>query len=145
MDSSGVRLYNCTGMEIVVDASVIIAVLVHERHRAALVRATVSADLVAPPSVHWEVGNAFSAMFKRRRLTLRAARRALEAYRQIPIRFSEVELERALEVAQDLNLYAYGAYVIVCAMQHRCALVSLDQGLVDAAARVGVRTLEIQS
>jgi len=137
-------LYNCTGMEIVVDTSVIIAVLVREPHRAALVRATASADLLAPPSVHWEVGNAFSAMFKRRRLTLRAARLALEAYRQIPIRFSEIDLDRALEVAQNFDLYAYDAYVLVCAMQHHCALLSLDHGLVAAAARAGIKILEIQ-
>ncbi len=90
VETPGVLLYNCTGMEIVVDTSVIIAVLVREPHRAALVQATASADLLAPPSVHWEVGNAFSAMFKRGRLTLRAARLALEAYRQIPIRFSDI-------------------------------------------------------
>ena len=137
-------MYNCTGMEIVVDTSVIIAVLVREPHRAALVRATASADLLAPPSVHWEVGNAFSAMFKRRRLTLRAARLALEAYRQIPIRFSEIDLDRALEVAQNFDLYAYDAYVLVCAMQHHCALLSLDHGLVAAAARAGIKILEIQ-
>jgi predicted nucleic acid-binding protein len=137
-------LYNCTGMEIVVDTSVIIAVLVREPDRAALVQATASADLLAPPSVHWEIGNAFSAMFKRRRLTLGAARRALEAYQQIPIRFSDVELDWALEVAQNFDLYAYDAYVLVCAMQHHCALLSLDQGLVTAAARAGIKTLEIQ-
>jgi predicted nucleic acid-binding protein len=132
-------------MELVVDTSVLIAVLVREPHRGALIRATASAELLAPLSVHWEVGNAFSAMFKRRRLSLRAARRAVESYRQIPIRFSDIELERALEVAHDLNLYAYDAYVLVCAIQHRCALLSLDQGLVSAAARAGINTVEIRS
>jgi predicted nucleic acid-binding protein len=132
-------------MEVVVDTSVIVAVLVGEAHRGALLQATESADLLAPPSVHWEVGNAFSAMFKRRRLTLRAARRAIQAYQRIPIRFSDIDLDRALEVARDLDLYAYDTYVIVCAMQHRCALLSLDQGLVAAAAGLGIRALEIGS
>jgi predicted nucleic acid-binding protein len=130
-------------MNLVVDTSVIIAVLVGERHRDALVNAAVSADLLAPPSVHWEVGNAFAAMFKRRRLALDAARQALDAYRQIPIRFSEVGLDQALTVARDLDLYAYDAYVIACAQQHRCAVLSLDRGLVDAAQRIGIKTVEI--
>jgi predicted nucleic acid-binding protein len=132
-------------MELVVDTSAVIAVLIREPERAAVIQATKSAELLAPVSLHWEVGNAFSAMFKRGRLKLSSARRALEAYRQIPIRFSEVELDRALEVAEELDLYAYDAYVIVCALQHRCALVSLDRGLVTAAARVGVKTLEIRA
>jgi len=49
-------------MELVVDTSAIIAVLVREPLRAALIDVTAGADLLAPPSVHWEVGNAFSAM-----------------------------------------------------------------------------------
>lgn len=130
-------------MEVVIDTSVIIAVLVREPHRGALIKATATADLIAPLSVHWEIGNAFSAMFKRRRITLRAARRALLSYQQIPIRFSDVELEQTLEVAHDLGLYAYDAYVLVCAMQHRCSILSLDQGLVVAATEAGIKTMEI--
>ena len=136
-------LYNCTSMDVVVDTSVMIAVLVREPHRDALVRVTASAELIAPLSVHWEIGNAFSAMFKRRRITLRAAQQALSSYRAIPIRFSDVALERTLEVAHELHLYAYDAYVIVCALQHRCPLLSLDQRLVAAATEAGIRTLEI--
>jgi predicted nucleic acid-binding protein len=130
-------------MEVVVDTSVIIAVLVREPQRAGLIRATADAELIAPLSVHWEIGNAFSAMFKRRRITLRAARRALISYRQIPIRFADVELERTLEVAHDLGLYAYDAYVLVCALQHRCRVLSLDQGLLAAATNAGIKTMEI--
>ena len=82
-------------------------------------------------------------MFKRRRITLRAAQRALSSYQQIPIRFSDVELERTLEVAHDLGLYAYDAYVLVCALQHRCPVLSLDQGLVAAATDAGIKVMEI--
>lgn len=135
--------YNCTTMELVIDTSAIIAVLIRESHRAALIEVTAGSDLLAPPSVHWEIGNAFSAMFKRRRLTLRQAHRALEAYRRIPIRFSEVGLGQALEVSTSLDIYAYDAYVIACALQHRCALLSLDRGLVEAAARAGIATMEV--
>lgn len=130
-------------MEVVIDTSALIAVLVGEPVRSALMSATAGADLLAPPSVHWEVGNAFSAMFKRRRLSLRQAHRALVAYRQIPIRFSDITLARALEVAKNLDVYAYDAYVIACALQHRCALLSLDRGLLDAAARAGVEIMEV--
>ncbi len=130
-------------MEVVVDTSVIIAVLVREPQRAGLIRATAAVELIAPLSVHWEIGNAFSAMFKRRRITLRAARRALSSYRQIPIRFSDVELERTLEMAHDLGLYAYDAYVLVCALEHRCRVLSLDQGLLAAATDAGIKTMEI--
>ncbi len=126
-----------------IDTSAIIAVLVREPRRGALISVTTGTDLLAPPSVHWEVGNAFSAMFKRRRLSLRQAHRALVAYRLIPIRFADIALARALEIAKDLDIYAYDAYVIACALQHRCPLLSLDQGLVYAAGRAGVNAMEV--
>ncbi len=125
-------------MELVVDTSAIIAVLVREPLRAALIDVTAGADLLAPPSVHWEVGNASPPC-----LSLRQAQRALSAYRAIPIRFSDVALARALGIAKDLDIYAYDAYVIACALQHRCGLLSLDHGLVRAAARAGVETTEV--
>jgi|SRR5579872_3265487 len=139
------ELYNCTSMQIVIDTSAIIAVLIREPERDALIEATSSNELLAPLSVHWEIGNAFSAMFKRGRFPLQAAWQALEDYGQIPIRFSEVALDRALEVAHEFNTYAYDAYLITCALQHRCALLSLDRGLVRAATKAGVKTLEIRS
>jgi predicted nucleic acid-binding protein len=131
-------------MKLVIDTSAIIAVLVREPHRAALINVTKGADLLAPPSVHWEVGNAFAAMFKRERLSLHQAHRALEAYHRIPLRFSDVGLAQALQVSKDLDIYAYDAYVIACALKHRCGLLSLDRGLVDAAGRAGVEAVEVQ-
>lgn len=132
-------------MQLVVDTSAIVAVLVREPRRKALVKATAGAELLAPPSVHWEIGNAFSALFRRRRLTLIDAGRAVQAYQQIPIRFSEIDLVEALELSSRLDIYAYDAYVIACAVKHRCALLSLDRGMLGAAERAGIETVEIRS
>lgn len=57
-------------MELVIDTSVIIAVLVNEPSKKKLIELTVGADLLAPESVHFEIGNAFSAMLKRNRIAL---------------------------------------------------------------------------
>ena len=132
-------------MNLVVDTSVILAVVTNEAHKQKLIDLTRNADLLAPSSVPWEIGNAFSAMFKRRRISLEEARNALLAYQQIPIQFSDVELEDALELSDRLDIYAYDAYMITCAQKHACALISLDTGLLNAANRAGVTTLEIKS
>lgn len=105
---------------------------------------TEGAYLIAPSSLHWEIGNAFSAMFKRRKITLEQAITALRAYEQIPIRFSDVELDTALELSARLNVYAYDAYFIACAMEHRSPLVSLDDALLGAAQRSGVAIREVR-
>ena len=43
-------------MDIVVDTSVIMAVITNEPEKDALIEVTRGVDLIAPPSVHWETG-----------------------------------------------------------------------------------------
>lgn len=130
-------------MKLVVDTSVLIAVITNEPDKPRLVEETVGATLLTPLSVHWEVGNAFSAMLKRGRISLEQSLQALSAYREIPIRFLDVELESAIAFADALGIYAYDAYVIAAAQQQRCPLLALDSGLVTAARKSGVDTLEV--
>jgi len=132
-------------MNLVVDTSAVIAVITNEPHKKEIVRLSKGADLLAPSSLHWEVGNAFSAMLKRRKLTLQQARKALRSYMSIPIQFSDIELDVALELAAQLNVYAYDAYVIGCALKHQCALLTLDAALANAAAKTGVEIKEVQA
>jgi predicted nucleic acid-binding protein len=49
-------------MNYVVDASTIIAVIANELEKEQLVNITKGADLLAPASIHGEIGNAFSAL-----------------------------------------------------------------------------------
>ena len=84
-------------MELVVDTSVLVAVLTGEPARERLIARAQGAELLAPGSVHWEVGNAFSALLKRRRLKLHDGQAELNAYAQSPIRLVEVELAAARE------------------------------------------------
>ncbi len=131
-------------MDLVVDTSVLIAVIGNEADKDLLVNATVGAELIAPASVHWEVGNAFSAMFKRNRITLDQARRALTAYGLIPLRLVDVKLERALEMSAEHDIYAYDAYLLACAERQRCPLLTLDRGLRRAARKAGISLLEVE-
>jgi predicted nucleic acid-binding protein len=130
-------------LKIVVDTSVIVAVIANEPEKTALVELTRGLELIAPPSVHWEVGNAFSAMMKRKRITLNEALKALDVYDKIPIKFLDVELEQTLRIAANLNIYAYDAYIIRCAQKYRTPLVSLDQNLVIQAKNIGIHVKEV--
>lgn len=132
-------------MAVVIDTSALIAVLVGESERDGLIAATMGVELVAPASVHWEIGNALSALHRRRRLTLAQGQRALEAYGAIPIRFLEVDLALALEIAVEHRLYAYDAYLITCALSQRAPLLTLDQSLQRAASAAGVQLVELVS
>lgn len=130
-------------MYIVVDTSVIIAVIAGESQRTRLIRLTQGTDLLAPHSVHWEIGNALSAMLRRGRVTLELALRAIEVYRHIPIRYVEIELEEALKVAAEEGIYAYDAYLIRCAEKYRAPLLTLDRMLMEIAQRRGIKVLSV--
>ena len=130
-------------MEVVVDTSVLIAVIANEEHKPKLIELTQKAELVAPLSVHWEMGNALSAMLKRKRITLEQAIAAIETYLQIPVRFVEVELVDSLTLADELDMYAYDAYLLCCAEKYRSPLLSLDKKLIQLAKSKKIAVLEI--
>lgn len=132
-------------MDVVIDTSAIIAVIANEPIRPKLIAATVGATLFAPASVHWEVGNAFAAMLKRRRIDLVQAVQALEGYQQIPVRFVDVGLKDSLTLAQRYSLYAHDVYVVECALKLRCDLLALDRGLIEAAKLAGLNVMEVAS
>jgi uncharacterized protein with PIN domain len=58
---------------IVIDTSAILAVLLDEPEKQAVVEATMGSVVCAPASLRWEVGNAVTAGVKRRRLTTERA------------------------------------------------------------------------
>ena len=135
-------MYN-SSMDIVIDTSAVIAVIANEPEKPAIVEHTLGANLIAPASVHWEVGNAFSAMFKRRRISLSQAKEAIKSYERIVFRFIDVDLGQSLELSDRLNMYGYDAYVLACALNMRSPLLTLDKKLAAAAPEVGVKVLEV--
>jgi predicted nucleic acid-binding protein len=130
-------------MEIVIDTSALLAVVGEQPEKTELIRLTRGAALVAPASVHWEVGNALSAMFKRKAIDLDAALGMLDAYAAIPIRLIDVALKQAVELSARLNVYAYEAYVIACALNQRAPILTLDRGLIERARELKLDVLEV--
>ena len=130
-------------MEIIVDTSAIIAVIANEPERPNILTLTHDADLVAPRSVFWEVGNAFSAMFKRNRADLKNVLQAIEIFKSIPIRYLDVELEDSLVIAAALKIYAYDAYLLQCALKYKLPLMTLDKDLIGYALQKGVKVIKV--
>ena len=130
-------------MKVVIDTSALLAVLLNEPHRQNIIELTRGTELYAPASLHWEVSNAFSAMFKQNRLSLEQAQTALQAYRHIPIRFEEIDLSATLNLAWELNIYAYDAYLLVCAQYLNAPLITLDKKLSTSASVIGIKILEV--
>ncbi len=130
-------------MEIVIDTAALLAVLLEEPERPALLAATRGAMLLAPASLPWEVGNALVAAVRRRRLTAAEAAAGWTAYQTIPIRLVEVDVGRSIAVATERVLYAYDAYILELARSRGLPLLTLDAKLSEAARLAGLALVEV--
>ena len=131
-------------MRIVVDTSAIIAVIAGETEKAKLIELTKDATIVAPPSIDWEIGNAFSAMLKRSRINLEQAIESIEVYQEIVLDIVDIDLKEAVRLAGKFNIYAYDAYILQCAIEHKLPLISLDKRLIDVAKKEGIQVIEVE-
>lgn len=128
-------------MNITIDTSVLLAVCTNELGKPKLVELTVGHHLLVPASVHWEVGNALSAMLKRDRITGAQAQACILAYQQIPLTKIEVDLAAAVQLAERFRMYAYDAYLLTCALAQRTPLLTLDRALMAAAKQLNIEVL----
>ncbi|MDR1997667.1 MAG: type II toxin-antitoxin system VapC family toxin [Candidatus Margulisbacteria bacterium] len=129
-------------MDIVVDASVLLAVLLNEPEKKQLISLTKAAELTAPEIMPYEIGNALSAMFKRHRLTQEQIMQSLAAYETIPLRLVKSDRVKALRLACQYNIYAYYAYYLETAQRLRLPLLTLDRQLKQIARRANLNILE---
>jgi predicted nucleic acid-binding protein len=130
-------------VQVIIDTSALLAVILNESHRDAVLGATAGVTLCAPASLPWEIGNALSASLKRRRFSLATARAAVTAFERIPVRLYPVDLATALELAGAHGIYAYDAYLLATAQAMRAPLLTLDGGLRTAAERVRISLVEV--
>ena len=130
-------------MDIVVDTSALIAVIVGEPERDRIIALTAGNTIIGPGCIPWEIGNAFSAMFKQQRLTLEEAKKGFAIFGTIPIRYINLDFVNAVTMSKQTNLYAYDAYFLDCAARMKAPLITLDRKLLTAAELIGINTMEI--
>lgn len=130
-------------MDIVVDTSALIAVIVGEPERDRIITLTAGNTIIGPGSIPWEIGNAFSAMFKQQRLTLEEAQKGFAIFNTIPIHYINPDFVNAVTMSKQTNLYAYDAYFLDCAARMKAPLITLDRKLLAAANQLYIETMEI--
>lgn len=128
---------------IVVDTSALLAVILGEPERDRIVEVTSGKTLFAPEAMPWEIGNAFSAMLKRGRISLDEALKGLNIFQDIPFHFVKVDIAGALALAHQTGMYAYDGYFLECAARQASPLLTLDHGLKRAAKRIRLKLLEV--
>ncbi|MCI5157583.1 MAG: PIN domain-containing protein [Candidatus Electrothrix sp. AUS1_2] len=129
--------------KIVLDTSVVIALLASEEERIPILEKVRGAQLVCSDSIVPEVGNAVSAMFKRQRITLEQGAVMVEGFRRLPLSFVSYDLIRAVELCHIHNIYAYDAYVLECAERLHLPLMTLDNRMAEVAHTLTIPIVEV--
>lgn len=129
-------------MQVTVDTSVLMAVVLDEAGRERAIAATRGKSLIAPGSLPWEFGNALSALAKRGLLNAERISEAIVAFHRIPVQLKEVELERALPLVIQARMYAYDAYMLQCARQYDSPLLTFDGAMQVHARELGIDLLD---
>ncbi|MDR1444903.1 MAG: type II toxin-antitoxin system VapC family toxin, partial [Treponema sp.] len=113
-------------MEIMVDASTIICIILNEPEKQRIITLTEGAELAAPEMIPFEIGNALSRMYKRNRLNEEQIIRAYTLYETLPLRIVKVNMIKALKLSCKYNIYAYDAYYLETSYRLNLPLLTLD-------------------
>ena len=128
-------------MKVVADTNTFLAVALDEPEKQEIIALTNGQELIAPAVLPFEIGNALSALVKRNKLSEAEARAAWRACQKIPVDLREIDIEMALNIATEHNISAYDAYFIVCAINLRSPLLTLDRQLKSVALAHGLKVM----
>jgi predicted nucleic acid-binding protein len=128
-------------MKITADSNTFIAVALNEPERDMIIRLTEGHDLIAPEVLPFEVGNALTAMLKRKVLKTDEVFLAWEMVQHIPVDLRRIDIGAALKIATQYNIYAYDAYFLECAFNFRSPLLTLDRQMSAIAGEIGIQVM----
>jgi len=129
-------------MKIIADTNTFIAVALNEPEKGKIIGLTEGHELIAPDVLPFEIGNALTAMMKKKALKKEEVATAWEIVQQIPVDLRHTDIKSALSIAIKFNLYAYDAYFLECAENLKSPLLTLDIGMQRVAREIGILVLE---
>lgn len=129
-------------MKIAADTNIFLAVSLNEAEKRRIIAITKDTSIFAPEILPYEIGNALSAMVKRKKLTKAQALDAEKITNLIPVRLLSVDVHESLKIATENNIYAYDAYFLQCAKANSLPLLTLDKRMRQVAEQLGIQLLE---
>ena len=142
IEGNAYQLYNCLMMNIIADTNIFLAVVLDEPEKNRIIQLSAGMDANAPEILFYEMGNALSAMIKRKQLSHAEALSAQSAASKIPVRLLNVDIQESLKLAIEFNIYAYDAYFLQCAKSTSYPLLTLDERMRQVAAELHIEVWE---
>ena len=132
-------------MDIIADTNIFLAVALNEPEKEIIIEKTENTNIISPDILPYEIGNALSAMLKRHQLTKEEILPTIEATKNIPVRLISVDIQEALKIAIEFNIYAYDAYFLQCAKATSNPLCTLDKRMGVVARELRIPLIGVQA
>ena len=129
-------------MEILLDASAIIAVITDEPEAQMVINCTKNATIVSPNIISFEVANALTRMMRKNVIISENQLFTLiKSFKLIPIKMVNIDLEKALEIAWHYKIYAYDAFYLEVAKTLQLPFITFDNGMKKIGKELGLNIL----
>ena len=129
-------------VEILLDASAIIAVIADEPEAQVVINCTQNATIVSPGIISCEIANALTRMMRKNIITTEKKMIDLiKSFKLIPMKIINIDLEKALEIAWQYKIYAYDAFYLEVAKRLQLPLVSFDGNMRKIGKELGLNVL----
>jgi predicted nucleic acid-binding protein len=125
-------------MDILLDASAIMAIVLNEPNKDVIIKLTKGAILLSPEMISYEIGNALISLYKRHKLRENEVIEAYNSFKKIPIRLLDVNMEMALEISCKYKIYAYDAYYLETAKRLKLPLITFDKSMQNIALDMNI-------
>jgi predicted nucleic acid-binding protein len=128
-------------MEIIVDASAIMTVIVKEPERDLVIQLTKDAVIISPDMVNYEIANGLTKMMKKKIIEKERMINAYKYFKRIPIKTIEIDIEKTLEIAWSYKIYAYDACYLESAVRLNLPLLTFDGNMTRIGKEIGISIL----
>jgi len=128
-------------MDIIADTNIFLAVALDEPEKNNIIQLTSGSEIFSPEILPYEIGNALSAMVKRKKITKKEALSAQNRVNSIPVRLVNIDIYQALKLAIKFNIYAYDAYFLHGAKTLSHPLITLDKRMKQVANELNIELL----
>ena len=129
-------------MEILLDASAIIAVIANEPEREFVIKNTQNTKIVSPNIITIEIFNALTRMMRKDVIDSKEKMIQLHKnFKKMPIKIEEIDIEKAIEIAWKFKIYAYDACYLETAKRLNLPLITFDGNMEKIGIELGIKII----
>jgi len=126
-------------MEIILDASAIMAVIANEPERDFVINNTRNSIIISPNIIMIEIFNGLTRMMRKNVIDSKEKMiNLISNFQKMPIKFEEIDIEKAIEIAWNYKIYAYDACYLEVAKRLNLSLITFDENMIKIGNELGI-------